>query len=117
MHPPIPHNPNPLHVASHADRFARETHGTLNLVFAAISAISLGVMTTKLILDMVRRRTRTQNPVSRPGALAPFFSAQPASAAFRPPVQLLPLLGGFLRVRRVGRTKPSSTCGSSHRTV
>ncbi|HVS34100.1 MAG TPA: hypothetical protein VMS17_00880 [Gemmataceae bacterium] len=54
MHPPIPNNPNPLHVASHADRFARETHGTLNIVFSAITAISLGVMTTKLILDMVR---------------------------------------------------------------
>jgi hypothetical protein len=54
MHPFIPNNPNPLHVASHADRIARETHGTLNLVFSAITAISLGVMTTKMILDMVR---------------------------------------------------------------
>jgi len=60
MHPPIPNNPNPLHVASHADRIARETHGTLNLVFSAITAISLGVMTTKLILDMVRDEQERQ---------------------------------------------------------
>ncbi len=55
MHPVIPSNPNPLHVATHADRLAREQAGSkLGLVFSGITAISLGVMTTKMILDMVR---------------------------------------------------------------
>ena len=60
MHPLIPNKPNPLHVASQADRIARETHGKLNLVFSAITAVSLGVMTTKLILDMVRDEQERQ---------------------------------------------------------
>jgi hypothetical protein len=51
----IPHNPNPLHVASHAERLAKEQVGNrLGLVFSAITAISLGVMTTKMILDILR---------------------------------------------------------------
>jgi hypothetical protein len=55
MHPVIPNNPNPLHVATHADRLAREQAGSkLGLVFSAITAISLGVMTTKMVVDMVR---------------------------------------------------------------
>ena len=67
MHPFIPNNPNPLHVAREADQHAREAHGTLNLVFSAITAISLGVMTTKLIIDMVRdaREARDREPRSR----------------------------------------------------
>jgi hypothetical protein len=55
MHPFIPSNPNPLTVASHADRIAREHHDyRLGLVFSAITAVSLGVMTTKMVLDMIR---------------------------------------------------------------
>jgi hypothetical protein len=55
MHPVIPSNPNALHVATHADRLAREQGGNkMGLVFSAITAISLGVMTTKMIVDMVR---------------------------------------------------------------
>ena len=79
MHPLIPNKPNPSHVAIEADRIAREGHGTQNLVFSAITAISLGAMTTKLILDMVRdgqeRQPRSQgrgaSPFSRPEAADP----------------------------------------------
>jgi hypothetical protein len=54
MHPYIPGSPNPLQVADHADRLARERGGSkLGLVFSAVTAISLGVMTTKMLLDIV----------------------------------------------------------------
>ncbi|WP_143393344.1 hypothetical protein [Fimbriiglobus ruber] len=57
MHPIIPHNPNPMHVATHAERLAKEQVGkTLGIVFSVITAVSLGVLTTKTVLDMVRGR-------------------------------------------------------------
>jgi hypothetical protein len=41
-------------VADHADQLARERGGSkLGLVFSAVTAISLGVMTTKMLLDIV----------------------------------------------------------------
>jgi len=54
-HPVIPHNPNPLDIANHAERLGRERKGdNMALVFSAITAISLGVVTTKAIFDMYR---------------------------------------------------------------
>jgi len=54
----IPHNPNALHVASHAERLARQENGKWGLVFQAVTAISLGAVTTKMILDMCRDPSR-----------------------------------------------------------
>lgn len=51
----VPPNPHPFHVASHADRLAREHQGhKIALVFSAVTAISLGVMTTKMVLEMFK---------------------------------------------------------------
>ena len=51
----IPHNPNPMNLLSHADRLAKEhAGGKLNLVFSGITAVSLGVMTIKMVVDMLR---------------------------------------------------------------
>jgi hypothetical protein len=51
-----------MHVASHAERLAKEQQGNkLGLVFAAITAVSMGVMTTKLLLDMFRDKAPHQN--------------------------------------------------------
>jgi hypothetical protein len=62
MHPFVPHTPNPMHVATHAERLAKEQQGNkLGLVFAAITAVSMGVMTTKLLLDMLRDRDCRHN--------------------------------------------------------
>jgi hypothetical protein len=55
MHPYISSNPNPLQVADHADRLARERGGSsLGLVFSAVTAISLVVMTPRMLLDVLR---------------------------------------------------------------
>ena len=55
MHPFIPHRPNPQQILSHSERLAREARGsTLELVFQGITAISLGVMTTKMLFDMIQ---------------------------------------------------------------
>jgi hypothetical protein len=53
----IPHNPNGLDVMTHADRLARQQAGKWGLVFSGITAISLGVVTTKLLIDMVKDAT------------------------------------------------------------
>ncbi len=54
MHPFIPHRPNPQQILSHSERLAREARGsTLELVFQGITAVSLGVMTAKMVFDMV----------------------------------------------------------------
>ena len=58
MHPFVPHNPNPLHVASQAERLARQEHGTWGLVFQGITAVSLAVVTSKMLLDMLRDSDR-----------------------------------------------------------
>lgn len=58
MHPVIPLNPNPLHVASHAERLARQENGKWGLVFQAITAVSLAVVTSKMLLDMLRDHDR-----------------------------------------------------------
>ena len=51
----ILHNPNPLQVVTHSDRLAREQGSNkLGLAFSAITAINLGVMTTKMLVDMFR---------------------------------------------------------------
>jgi hypothetical protein len=61
MHPHSPSPGNPLQVASHADRLAREQQGgRLGLAFQGITAISLGVMTTKMVLDMIRDARDTE---------------------------------------------------------
>ncbi len=53
----IPNNPDPMRVASHADRLAREQAGSLlGLVFAGITAVSLGAMTVKTIYDIFREK-------------------------------------------------------------
>ena len=54
MHPFIPRNPNPLDVASQAERMARQEQGRWGLVFQAITAVSLAVVTSKMLLDMLR---------------------------------------------------------------
>ncbi len=64
MHPLLHHHPpSPLDVANHADRLGRERKGDkMALVFSAITAISLGVVTVKAICDMVREsRERPHN--------------------------------------------------------
>lgn len=54
MHPP--HSPNnPLQVLSHAERLAREQGGSrMGLVFQGIATISLGVLATKEVINIVR---------------------------------------------------------------
>jgi hypothetical protein len=61
MHPFVPNNPNPLHVASQAERLARQEHGTWGLVFQSITAVSLAVVTSKMLLDMLRDHEKTRN--------------------------------------------------------
>jgi hypothetical protein len=53
----VPNNPNPLHVANFADRLGRQQDGKFGLVFQVVTAISLGVMTIKLLKDMSDDRT------------------------------------------------------------
>lgn len=55
MHPPPqpPHTPL-QQVATHAERLARETKDTrMGMVFQGITAVSMGVVTLKMIFDMV----------------------------------------------------------------
>ncbi len=52
MHPIIPPNPNALQLASYAERLASRQHGILQLVFQGIMAVSVGVITTKMIFDL-----------------------------------------------------------------
>jgi len=57
MHPIPPQHGTPMQVASHAERLAREQPGSrMGMVFQGITAISLGVMTAKSLLDMLRDR-------------------------------------------------------------
>ena len=60
MHPIIPRNPNPLDVATQAERMARQEQGRWGLVFQAITAVSLAVVTSRMLLDMLRDHTRRQ---------------------------------------------------------
>ena len=53
------HNTNPKQVATHADRLTREQAGSrMVLIFFAVTAVSLGVMTTKMVLDTFRDHRR-----------------------------------------------------------
>ena len=63
MHPFIAHRPNPQQILSHSERLAWEARGrTLELVFQGITAISLGVMTTKILFDMIHKAAEKRHP-------------------------------------------------------
>ena len=60
MHPLVHRTPDPIQVMSHAEQLGHQGGSSrLNLVFQGITAISLGVVTTKMLVDMVHQATRT----------------------------------------------------------
>ena len=61
MHPFMPINPNPLHVATQAERLAKQENGNWGVVFQAITAVSLAVVTGKMLLDMLREHDRRKD--------------------------------------------------------
>ena len=68
MHPFLPQKPNPQQILSHSEQLAREARGSkLELVFQGITAISLGVITTKMVIDIVHETAGKKHHSAKSG--------------------------------------------------
>jgi hypothetical protein len=66
MHPFVHRPPGPLQVAEHAEQLSHQGGGgKLSLAFQGITAISLGVVTTKMLFDTVRKAAGTTHHTSK----------------------------------------------------
>jgi hypothetical protein len=55
-------HPNALQVVDHADRLARDRNGgKLSIVFSVVTAVSLGALAAKAVLDLFHENRRHDN--------------------------------------------------------
>jgi len=74
-----PFTPNPLRIASQAERLAGQDSGAWGLVFQGITAVSLAVVTSKMLLEMLR----SHEPTTRKQAAAAAVDDDPGPAVRR----------------------------------